>query len=270
MVEQSFRPREGRDKPQGPFEGVLDHLREPLLRWTHEALTYQPAISMDVQLLERALIAARVVAPTVSVGTARNLLAEMSVRKQEDFLDLIHVLLQMRRGGPNNLAKMLEAGGSVWTVRGNGLVRRVDPGVQQAFDQATRNRDNASAELDQAWREIYGRDADASDAWEHAIKAVEAALIPLVVPNVDKPTLGHVLGQLDGLNRPLWKLGIRGPDGNHSIEPLISMLRLLWPNPDRHGHPDRRQTPSLEEARGVVHLAVTIVQWARDGQIVRR
>jgi len=69
----------------------------------------------------------------------------MSVRKQEDFLDLIHVLLQMRRGGPNNLAKMLEAGGSVWTVRGNGLVRRVDPGVQQAFDQATRNRDNASA-----------------------------------------------------------------------------------------------------------------------------
>jgi hypothetical protein len=48
------------------------------------------------------------------------------------------------------------------------------------------------------------------------------------------------------------------------------MLRLLWPNPDRHGSPQNRRTPTLQEAQAVVHLAVTIVQWGREGQIVRK
>jgi len=41
------------------------------------------------------------------------------------------------------------------------------------------------------------------------------------------------------------------------------MLRLMWPNPDRHGGESSRQ-PSLVEAQAVVHPAVTIVQWARS------
>jgi hypothetical protein len=48
------------------------------------------------------------------------------------------------------------------------------------------------------------------------------------------------------------------------------MLELIWPNPDRHGNPQYRRTPSIQEARQVVQLAVAIVQWGRDGQIVRR
>jgi hypothetical protein len=46
------------------------------------------------------------------------------------------------------------------------------------------------------------------------------------------------------------------------------MLRLLWPNPDRHGGTNSRQ-PSLDEAQAVVHLAVTIVQWARADLLTR-
>jgi hypothetical protein len=47
------------------------------------------------------------------------------------------------------------------------------------------------------------------------------------------------------------------------------MLRLIYPNPDRHLGPDHR-VPTIEEARAGVHLAVTIVQWGRDDLIARR
>jgi len=47
------------------------------------------------------------------------------------------------------------------------------------------------------------------------------------------------------------------------------MLRLMWPNPDRHGGRGSRQ-PSLAEAPAVVHLAVPLVRWARAGVISRR
>jgi hypothetical protein len=68
----------------------------------------------------------------------------------------------------------------------------------------------------------------------------------------------------------LWKLGLPGPDADYSVAPLVAMLDLIWPNPDRHGNPQQRYTPSIGQARQVVQLAVTIVQWARDGQIVRK
>jgi hypothetical protein len=51
---------------------------------------------------------------------------------------------------------------------------------------------------------------------------------------------------------------------------LLAMLELMWPTPDRHGDLHVRHTPSIKEARAVVQLAVTIVQWGRDGQIVRK
>jgi hypothetical protein len=58
----------------------------------------------------------------------------------------------------------------------------------------------------------------------------------------------------------------RGP--LKAAAPLVSM-RLMWPNPDRHGGRGSRQ-PSLAEAPAVVHLAMTIVQWARAGVISKR
>jgi hypothetical protein len=39
--------------------------------------------------------------------------------------------------------------------------------------------------------------------------------------------------------------------------------------PDRHGDAGSRQ-PSLVEAQAIVHLAVTIVQWARAGVLSKR
>ena len=46
--------------------------------------------------------------------------------------------------------------------------------------------------------------------------------------------------------------------------PSSAALRLMWPNPDRHGGEGSRR-PSFLEAQAVAHLAVTIVQRARSG-----
>jgi hypothetical protein len=48
-----------------------------------------------------------------------------------------------------------------------------------------------------------------------------------------------------------------------SVEALVQMLRLMWPNPDRHGTGERR-APSLDEAQNVVQLAVALVGWIRS------
>jgi hypothetical protein len=87
--------------------------------------------------------------------------------------------------------------------------------------------------------------------------------------------MGHVIGQLDHQGaqwNTLLRFNLTTPPVNPpttSVQALVGMLRLLYPNPDRHVGPDHR-VPTLQEAQAVVHLAVTIVHWGRDGQIVRR
>jgi hypothetical protein len=81
----------------------------------------------------------------------------------------------------------------------------------------------------------YGRDPNPSDAWDHAIKAVEAVLTDVVTPNKAKATLGDVLGQLRAQGH-LWKLMVRGQKRDHSVEPLVHMLTLIWPEPPRFSY----------------------------------
>jgi hypothetical protein len=128
--------------------------------------------------------------------------------------------------------------------------------------------DVASRELKEPWGSAYGRNPNASDAWDHSIKAVEAVLIPIVIPAKGKATLGDVVGTLSSQSSR-WQLGLQGHDDSQDVMPLVSMLRLIWPNPDRHGSQSSR-APSLVEAQAVVHLAVTVVQWARSGLISKR
>ncbi|MET7826293.1 hypothetical protein ABZT23_16580 [Streptomyces sp. NPDC005386] len=187
------------------------------------------------------------------------------------FLDLIDYLLSTRQGNSQYqaLEHSLSIGGSAWmAVKDRGLQRRVDETAQQSYDSAASPSDQASEELRQAWDRAFSRNPDASDAWDHAIKAVEAVLIPIVVPKQDKAQLGHVVGSLRSQG-DRWKFVLPGAQMDHSVQPLISMLDALWPNPDRHANGTHRE-PTLEEAQGAVHLAVSIVQWARGNALTLR
>jgi hypothetical protein len=280
-------PREGRALEQGPFVGVPDHLGAPLTHWLRGRLI-DPAPVFDfwhagprvkIALIHRVTLVGRIRLPghPEPMDELTHVL-DWWQQDPEQFLDFIHYFLQEIDVAENDvkaLDRTLERGGSVWRATDRGLERWVDPAATAAFEMAASPEDTASDELAVAWTKAYGRDPDLSDAWDHAIKAVEAVLIPIVVPTQAGAHIGHVIGQLDRQGEQ-WNTLLRfnqtTPPVNPpttSVQALVGMLRLIYPNPDRHLGPDHR-VPTIEEARAVVHLAVTIVQWGRDDLIVRR
>jgi hypothetical protein len=270
---QPLSVRQGRREPDGPYEGVPSHLRKHLRDWFESVATGYQGYP-DSQKLNGLALTFRV--PLPSGHSPTELAAVVLDRADQDehlFIDMIDYLLHesdMDLSLVDWLRETLDKGASVWTISADNrsLVRRVDPTTAEAFVLATTPEDASSAELREAWSAAYGLHPDASDAWDHSIKAVEAVLIPIVVPKQASPQLGHVLGQL-GRQGDRWELVLATHQGPNAIEVLVGMLRLMWPNPDRHGAPDSR-LPYLTEAQAVVHLGVTIVQWVRSGVLVRR
>jgi len=71
-----------------------------------------------------------------------------------------------------------------------------------AFERASEPADIASRELREAWSNAYAREPDASDAWDHSIKAVEAILRKVISPKNNLATLGTLIRDLrDGAHK---------------------------------------------------------------------
>lgn len=267
---QPLSVREGRKGPSQLHDGVPDHLRQPIQYWLEGVFGYRSPGGMAVSGMLRVATATGI--PVARTFNDPDVLKSIFAACDEDkdlYLDVIDAILNLGQASPGevwSLRDTLQTGRSIFTVSGNGksLQRRTDPTAEAALSEALAGRDASAEELSEAWEKAYGRDPDPSDAWDHAIKAVEAALVPIVCPRQDKPQLGHVLGQLSRQGDQ-WELALPGGDGSHSVEPLVKMLQLLWPNPDRHGSSSERRSPTSEEAEALVHLAVAIVQWGRKG-----
>jgi len=170
----------------------------------------------------------------------------------------------------------LELGGSAWRVNAqlDGLERRLDEIVHDAADQAT---DAAAPEpathLRNAWSATYGRNPDPTTAYSEAVKAVEAAACPLVLPKstaAGKATLGNVLGELKGGQRNSWALAIDGKNSG-AIDPLIAMMELLWNGQvARHAAATHSRPMRQDEAEMAVHLAATLVHWLSTNAMRKR
>lgn len=261
MAWEPLSVREGRREPDGSYEGVPDHLRPSLFEWLDRVMgpgSYQP----DSGAMARVIMLQLRIPPSDRFNSWGNLIN--ACRAADGiFLDVLDFTLGLPQAEDegDDLQTILALGGSVWTVSADGtaLERRVDSTVRDAASAAMRPDDEASGELAQAWSKTFGRHPDPSDAWDHAIKAVEALAIPLVIPKKDKPNLGGVAGELKA-HPDRWTFAL-GP-----VATFESMLRLMWVNPDRHGGADRR-TPSQEEAEAVTLLTVTLVQWLRTGAL---
>lgn len=272
--------RDGRSSgDDGPFEGVPRHLFEPLRDWIDQTFGGMPMSQSNAEtgvILAAAIHFGPARSKTEPTLTVRRVTEEVVVEafhgNTDLLLDAVDAVLHMTKVDKwscNKLNSILELGGSVWRVHNDcsQLVRRVDETALVAHTMASSEADTASTELNEAWGSAYGRSPNASDAWDHSIKAVEAALIPIVTPAKAKATLGDVVGTLKSQEH-IWLLGLPGHDDTSSVAPLVAMLRLIWPNPDRHGGNQRQ--PTIGEAQGVVNLAVTIVQWSRAGLVSKR
>ena len=267
--------RDGRASDDGPYDDVPGHLYLPLREWVDTAFGGRYGSYEDQDGGPKLVAAARIpIVPSPGIGkiTVRRV-TETLAEAPDLMLDVVDAALHLGEFPEwrvDDLDQILTLAGSVWQVDSDRrrLVRRVDATAQAAFRDASSPADVASAELQEAWTAAYGRNPDASDAWDHSIKAVEAVLIPVVTPKKAKANLGDVVGSLASQGS-LWKLVLHGHDDTQSVAPLVAMLRLMWPDPDRHGSGDSRK-PSLDEAQAVVNLAVPIVQWARAGALSRR
>ncbi len=276
MTWQPLSRRTSGAKPDGPYEGVPAHMRASVLQWVLDTTAVNG--SVDAPAIREAASQLRVTLTKANHVDQRTELIEWAGSSPAHFLDLMDVLLNHRVGQSKAhgqvygglLRKILSNAGSAWTVAedNDGLVRVVNEQTQATFDASTSVSDTVSDELREAWANAFGINGNASDAWDHAIKAVEDVLVPAVCPNKAKANLGGVIGDLDKQGH-LWKLCLPGHDSASSVAPLVGMLRLIWPNPDRHGGAERRP-PTAQESRAVVPLAATIVQWHREGGVVHR
>jgi hypothetical protein len=259
---QPLSVRRGIAKPDGPYEGVPPHLLQALVTWLWSVL----GTRMDRR--GEAFAEAIGLRLRIEVGDeyAKAAYVIHSAKRDEDlFLDVVDMALRAADNTQvGRLRNTLGMGGSVWTVADDGtsLVRRVSESEQDAYERTVSPADEIADELRTAWAAVYGRNPDPSDG-DHAIKAVELSLWQIVTPNKANSTLGVIIARLQQqADRFAFRLATSSTQTT-SIEALVQMLRLMWPNPDRHGTGERR-APELLEAENVVQLAVLIVGWARS------
>lgn len=259
---QPLSVREGRAEEAGPFEGIPPHLREAIDEWllnTLESRVYgEPETVAE-------FIALRLQVSGDPIFTRLTWLRTVAKTDPDKGLDIVDVALLSTKGKTAKaLERSLYLAGSVWQVneRENGLDRRVSAGERQSYESAVTPADAASEQLRIAWTKVYGRHPDFSDAWDHAIKACEALLAPIVTPKAPKPTLGTILSTMEAKPSKC-RLGLESSSKTTNVETFIGMLRLIWPNPDRH-ETGQSRPPTEAEARHVLHLVVLVVNWVRQ------
>lgn len=257
--------REGWAEPEGPFEGVPDHLLHSVLDWARTALN------------PRTTPAGEVLAETIALqlhitGDPRlsrlDWLTNAIYGGSETALEVVDGVLFWTSGrSAGRLRTILMLGGSAWTVneQGTGLERRVPQAEHTAYANALNPGDDAAEHLRHAWSKVYGRSPDPSDAWDHAIKACEAVLCPIVAPKDPAATLGKVIF---GIRDAPAKFAVRLSGKSTGVDPIDTfrgMLELIWSSqPDRHASGPSRP-PTQEEAVDAVHCAVLVTNLVRRG-----
>jgi hypothetical protein len=212
----------------------------------------------------------------LSLEGAKNDLLERSIKDPQVGLNVLDWLLHfMHPHGARHadeLESILHRGRSKWCVSAgrDSLEERVAREVAERAAQLTTSGTRPGRHLREAWHSVYGRNPNPSFAHSQAVKAVEAAAIPLACPNDATATLGKIIGIMKATG-DRWKLALQPTTGD-AVNHVVSMMQLLWKSQyDRHGTPDPSAPLSVgrEEAEAAVHLALTLTHWFESGAVSR-
>lgn len=264
------------------MDGVPPWMERPFSAWLEKQLVYQrgnggrilrtPRVQGFDTLTRRTEPLTQVL-EGYGVAGIRHSLSEGELMHFVDYL--VHVNAKESTGPSQNdqLETLLKDAGSAWRVgirEGNaGLERRMPEGVQLAAEHSISNSGTAGKFLAEAWQDAFGRSPNPESAFVKAIKAVEAAAVPVVCSNDKTAHFGKVIGQMrrDGN----WSLPF---DREHAENPtsgvLLDMCQALWSgHSDRH--PGEDYVPTTQTAgEAAVLMAVPLVQWFSSGAVAQR
>ena len=287
--------REGRRKDDydGPFDGVPEWLFAELWGWidaqypVSQAGFPRPAAIGEYRAIASMLRLSLDSPADPILDSAMDLqraLYRVAQASPETLLDVADYWLRTadrERPGPAHhphvysLNAILASSGSIYRVMTDStppyLDRRVAPEIQQVVGQLSA-RGRAGEHVGLAWKALYGRKPDPSAGYREAIKAVEAAAIPIISPANDRATLGTVIADIR--NAPdKWEVTLHSTTPEGQLPVIQGMLELLWNGQsDRHGTPDPNAPLSVtqEQAEAALHLALTLVQFFTAGAVRRK
>lgn len=181
---------------------------------------------------------------------------------------LVDSLSRLRDDNPiDDLKSLFLDARSAWRVAEppDHLELRVTVELEEEFKAATIADDETSEHLTDAWGAAWRRsNPSAKEAYDAAVKALEATLAPIVIPNEAEPTLGKILGEIRAKHtRGRWGTRLRGQE---TVDALQGLLDELWQTHSRHA---LMPPNNLEQAQDAVTIAVAIVSLVRRGFLTR-
>lgn len=253
-------------------------LRPALRNWLRDALNsgYSRASEGAVNLIQSAL--------RMNFGFEAGpvdldlLLSSMESRGDRFIMRVVDFLLSLR--SPVEWSNRDEVDGLEWhldqnmaavtiEVSGDGyrITRRLPEGVEEAAQTAAESANSrAGRHLVKAWSEARSLTPDTSAVMTEAIRAVEAAAGPVVIPRDKQQRLGKIVAVLK--DNSSWTLILPTRDDGYPNQRtvLIGMLEVLaFAEQQRHAG----EEPRPEVAMAHVQLAATLVGWFSAGVVVK-
>lgn len=158
-----------------------------------------------------------------------------------------------------DLDQILHDASSAWTVRLDklGLQRRLSTAERSEQQRATQIVDPATQHLNAAIAAAWGPEENATEAYDEAVKALEAVLKPIVSPANDSTRLGTIVRDMRAKPNK-WKLALSSDDSSEGVTVIAGLLDIVWTSHIRHAG-DEFKKHTIEESRDAISIAVMII-----------